>query len=246
MTIASLAMYPFLHLRSHQERLWDGVRARLSFAAPELDWELDHLEVCRRDDLLLGQTCGWPLITDLASTVRVVGTFDCNVDEASDGTYRSMLVSNSDRPFTEIVHRPDLVVAANSDDSLSGWISLRAATAAEGVHLDAAEWTGAHAASIAALREGRAHVAAIDAVSWAHLGGGTGLHVVGHGPRILCLPLVTSGSSTDAVVDELRAALGAAVRDPALAESCAALKIRGFVELDLADYEGLSELAELW
>jgi ABC-type phosphate/phosphonate transport system substrate-binding protein len=246
MTIASLAMYPFPHLRSHQERLWDGVRARLSFAAPELDWELDHLEACRRDDLLLGQTCGWPLITELASTVRVVGTFDCDVDEAFDGTYRSVLVSNSDGSLTEILHRPDLVVAANSADSLSGWISLRSAAAVEGVHPETVVWTGSHAASIDALREGRAHLAAIDAVSWAHLGAGTALSVVGHGPRIACLPLVTSGSSTDAVVDELRLALTAAVRDAALAESCAALKIRGFVERDLADYEGLSELAELW
>ena len=44
---------------------------------------------------------------------------------------------------------------------------------------------------------------------------------------------------------ELRAALRSAVSDPAMADVCATLKIRGFVERDLADYEGLSALVEL-
>ena len=247
MTIASLAMYPFLHLRSAQERLWDGVRSRLSFLAPALDWDLDPFTASRRDDLVLGQTCGWPLVTELASTVRVLGTFDCDVDGASDGTYCSVIVTNTGVSLAEVLHRPDLVVAANSPDSLSGWISLQSVAASAGVRLEAVEWTGAHAASIEALREGRVQLAAIDAVSWVHLGGAdSGLSVVGHGPRIPCLPLITSRSSSDAMVGELRRGLGATVRDPAMAEACATLRIRDFLARDLADYEGISELAELW
>jgi ABC-type phosphate/phosphonate transport system substrate-binding protein len=246
MTIASLAMYPFAAQRPAYDRLWDGVRARLSFEAPTLDWDLDPLAACRRDDLLLGQTCGWPLVTELASTVRVVGTFDCDVDGAFDGTYRSVLVSGTGDALDVILHRPDLRVGANAPDSLSGWISLRSAAATAGVSLDEIEWTGAHAASVEALRDGRVHLAAIDAVSWVHLGGtGTGLSVVGHGPRIPCLPLVTSGSSPDSIVEALRGALGETVHDPAMAETCATLKIRDFLARDLADYQGLSELAEL-
>ena len=243
MTVASLAMYPFIHLRPAYERLWDAVRSRSSFDAPSLEWDLDPDVACRRDDLLLGPTCGWPLITDLANTVHVVGTFDCDVDGAVDGTYRSLLVSSTDQPLADILDRADLIVAANSPDSLSGWISLRAA--ANRARFDSVEWTGSHAASIEALRGGRAHLAAIDAVSWAHLDG-RGLSIVGHGPRIPCLPLVTSRSSTVALIAELRRSLTEAVCDPALADTCDTLKIRGFVIRDLADYEGLSELAELW
>jgi ABC-type phosphate/phosphonate transport system substrate-binding protein len=239
-------MYPFTPLRHAHERLWDGVRARLSFPAPPLDWDLDPLVACRREDLLLGQTCGWPLVTELASRVRVVGTFDHDVDGAVDGSYRSVLVSGTDQSLEDIFRRTDLRVAANSLDSLSGWISLRAVAVDHGVRLDdVVEWTGAHVASVEALRQGRVHVAAIDAVSLAHLGA-EGLFVVGRGPRIPCLPLVASGSSSDEMVDELRAALTAAVHDPALADACATLKIRDFVVRDLADYEGLSKLAELW
>ena len=148
----------------------------------------------RRDDLVLGQTCGWPLVKDLASSVRVVGTFDCDVEGAADGTYRSVLVSNSDDPLNDILHRPDLRVAANSRDSLSGWISLLAVAQRRGcassMHV---EWTGAHAVSIEAIRDGRCQLAAIDAVSLAHLGS-RGLSIVGQCPRIPCLPLVTSRS----------------------------------------------------
>jgi hypothetical protein len=57
---------------------------------------------------------------------------------------------------------------------------------------------------------------------------------------------VTSRSTTDAVVSELRGALAASVGDPAMAETCATLKIRGFLERELADYEGVSDLVELW
>jgi ABC-type phosphate/phosphonate transport system substrate-binding protein len=245
MTLASLAMYPFTHLQSSHERLWDDVRSRLSFDTPALNWDLEPDAASHRDDLLLGQTCGWPLVKALATSVRVVGTFDCEVEGAVDGTYCSVLVSNSDDPLRDILHRTDLRVAANSRDSLSGWISLLAVARAEGVQLDAVEWTGAHAVSIEAIRDGRCQLAAIDAVSLAHLGS-QGLSIVGQCPRIPCLPLVTSRSTTDAVLSELRDALATSVGDPSMAETCATLKIRGFLERELADYEGVGDLVELW
>ena len=244
MTIASLAMYPFDELRPHWNHLWEGVRARLPFDAPALEWQLSPDEASRRDDLLLGQTCGWPLVADLAGRVRLVGTFDCDVEGAVDGTYYSLLVSNRDEPVADILRRPGLRVAANSVDSLSGWISLVSVANAHAVKLDAVEWTGAHAVSVVALREGRADLAAIDSVTWTHLDQ-TGLSVVGRGPRIPCLPLVTAGSSTDTVVGELRRALAAAVSDPEMTASRAALRIRGFLDRELDAYEGVLALAQV-
>ncbi|MEP7201469.1 MAG: PhnD/SsuA/transferrin family substrate-binding protein [Ilumatobacteraceae bacterium] len=245
MTIASLAMYPFPQLQPAYDELWDHVRARLPLEAPSLDWGLDPDLACRRDDLLLGQTCGWPLVKYLVETVRVVGTFDCHVPDAVDGTYRSVLVSSVDDSLPNILQHSDLRVAANSVDSLSGWISMQTVAAAHGVELKDVLWTGSHAASIEAVRNGRCRLASIDAVSWVHLGG-HGLTVVGSGPRTPCLPLVTAASSSDALLGQLRAGLSAAVGDPALADVCDTLKIRAFVERDLANYEGLSESLQLW
>jgi ABC-type phosphate/phosphonate transport system substrate-binding protein len=114
-----------------------------------------------------------------------------------------------------------------------------------GRHIDDALWTGSHAASIEALLHDRGQLAAIDGVTWAHIGTDE-LTVVGRGPRIPCLPLVTAGSTTDATLAALRAALAGAVSEPAIAEVCATLKIRDFLQRDLADYEGVSRLSELW
>ena len=244
MTIASLAMYPFIHLRPAYNRLWEGVGEQLPFEVPPLDWDVPPDVACRRDDLLVGQTCGWPLITELAPSVHVLGTFDCDVDGADDGTYCSVLVSSGDEPLSDILARPELTVAANSPDSLSGWISMLVVAASSEVELHAVEWTGSHAASVEAVRQGRADLASIDAVSWAHIGD-IELSVVGHGPRVPCLPLVASGSVDADVVDELRRAFGVVVADPAMADVCVTLRIRGFVTRQLADYERLSDLAQL-
>ena len=244
MTVASLAMYPFPALRPAYERLWDGIRSRLSFEAPGLDWELPASEACRREDLLLGQTCGWPLITELAGSVVVVGTFDCDVEGAVDGTYRSVLTSNRTSAVDEVIRRPGLTVAANSPDSLSGWISLRAAAGAADVVLDRVLWTGSHAASVVAVGDGRADLASIDAVTWAHLDDQRTV-VVGQGVRVPCLPLVTSASMALATRAELRVALAEAIDDPAMAATCARLRVRHFLDRDLADYQGLAALAPL-
>jgi ABC-type phosphate/phosphonate transport system substrate-binding protein len=241
MTVASLAMYPFVAIRPDHERLWDAVRARLPFEAPDLDWTIEHDAACRRDDLLIGQTCGWQLVTDLASSVRVIGTFDCDVDGAVGGTYYSLLVSRDPEPLIEMLRRPRLTVAANSSDSLSGWVSLHSVAAGHGVRLDTVEWTGSHASSVEAVRLGRADLAAIDSVSWTYIDT-TGLSVVGHGPRIPCLPLVTSLSSTETVVCELRRGFAAAVSDPSMATTCASLRIRGFLDRELTDYRHVSTL----
>jgi ABC-type phosphate/phosphonate transport system substrate-binding protein len=245
MTVASLAMYPFDHLRPSWDELWEGIRSRLSFDAPSLDWELDAEAASRRDDLVLGQTCGWPVATGMVSGVHVVGTFDCEVEDVEDGCYRSVIVSSIDAPLVQIFQRADLRAAANSPDSLSGWISLRAVAFAHDVAVDNVEWTGAHATSILAVQQGRCQLASIDAVSWAHLAP-RGLFVVGHGPCIPCLPLVTAASSGLAVRDELRSCIADAVGDPSLADVCATLKIRRFIARDLADYKRVTRLLEVW
>jgi hypothetical protein len=57
--------------------------------------------------------------------------------------------------------------------------------------------------------------------------------------------LVTARSSGLAVRDELRRCIADAVLDPSLAEACATLKIRRFMERDLADYRSVTQLLEV-
>ena len=241
-TVASLAMYPLAPLRAATDDLWASVRRHLGWGPHELEWTVLPPEIWHHPQLLVAQTCGWPLVTELSESVAVVGSFDYAVAGAEHGSYRSVLVTQHDATFDELRGRPGIVAAVNGFASLSGWISLQHAWGGK----PAAIGTGTHLGSVRALAAGRADVASIDAVSWALFAEHepdlvASLHVVGAGPRVPCLPLVTGWRHTRDV-PALRDALAAAVADPAVSAACSALLIRGFVPLQLADYMSLPSL----
>lgn len=241
--IAQLGMYPFPHLRAAQDTLWSAVRRRLGDAPDLLDDDVELHAAWRHPDLIVGQTCGWPLVDQLADVVEVVGAFDVVAPFASGGWYRSVLVASKPLGIEAWKADPATVVARNSPDSLSGWVSLQSAWG--GVPVNVLH-TGAHIESMRAIASGEAQVACIDGLSFqfivesnAFLGGR--VNVIGHGPRIPSLPLVMSKRLASRR-DEVRAAFAAAVADPVLAPTLARLRIRGFVPFELADYEPLREL----
>ena len=247
MTVASIAMYPFAHLRDAQESLWAGVLRHLADAAdaPEaLDFDTELHSAWHRPDLLLGQACGWPLVTELDGVVDVVGTFAVDVPFASaDGHYRSVLVARKPIGLAEWKPTPDVHVARNSSDSLSGWVSLCAAWG--GVPQRVTD-TGAHLESMRAIAAGRADVAMIDAVSFQFVIDQEPLvagrvHIIGHGPTIPCLPLVMAKELVSRR-DEVRAAISAAMADPSLAWARRRLRISGFVPLNASAYEPVRAL----
>lgn len=247
MLVAALAMYPLAGLREPYDALWAALRDRLETAGirdiPEsLEWERDLHQTWADPDLLVGNTCGWPLVTELEGRVAVIGSFDMDVPFADAGHYRSVLVAAKPIPFAEWRSRPGTVVAVNTLDSLSGWVSL------------AHEWgeipdgplvTGGHLHSMRAVASGAAHVASIDAVSLEHVVRSEpmtgGLHIVGHGPRVPTLPLVCAARHAG-LVPVLRRALADTVSDPALRDVVAALRIRGFVPLDRSAFDHLPSL----
>lgn len=246
MTFAMLGMYPFEHLRTHYHDLWSALRRHaVDDSLPvSLDWNRDLHASWTDPALVLGQTCGWPLVTALAGRVAVVGSFDVDVPCAAEGRYRSVLVARRPMSVSELKGMPDTVVAVNSFDSLSGWVSLCHAWGGRPPHVLE---TGAHRDSLRAVAEGTAHLASIDAVSYEHIvdvapAQASCVHVVGHGPVVPSLPLICSLERAD-TVPGLRAALAAVVADPDQSATMRALRIRGFVPFGLADYEPLLALA---
>lgn len=241
--VASLAMYPFEPLRSATDSLWNVFHQHLGWGPPSLEWEVLVPVVWRHPDLLLAQTCGWPLVTQLADEVAVVGTFDYDVPGAAGGRYQSVLVTRHPTTFEELRARPGVVAAMNSSESLSGWISLLSAWG--GVPPAVVE-TGSHMGSVRAVADGRADVASIDAVSWAFISSlepllVSELSVVGSGPLVPCLPVIVPLRHS-AHVDALRTAFTSAVADPIAADACGQLRIRNFVPFDLDDYLPLLSL----
>jgi hypothetical protein len=233
----SLGMYPFDPIVGAWERLWSVVHQHAPWTPAALTWTGDVQADWRTPHCVVSQACGWPVAAQLQGVVDVVGAFRLTIPDARGHLYRSVLVGS--RPdVLERVGEPELVAAANSEDSLSGWVSLLAGV---GRHHwpGPVHWTGAHIHSLAALAQGRADLACIDALTLAHLSAANptltaGLHPVGYGPWIPSPAIVVRPGTPDEHRRQLADGLRAAVTDPAIGGP---LHFDGFVELDHHAYE---------
>ena len=160
----------------------------------------------KQPSLVLSQSCGLPLIEDLAAWVEPVGTLVWRGVTDAQGRYRSVVVARRDGWSGAV--RP----AVNGIHSLSGWASLGVYLAGGGA-VQPPLLTGSHAASVEAVHSRHADVAAIDGVTWSLLsryGRTRGLTVVGQGPVLPSLPLITSRNG-GIPVETIRAAIGEAL-----------------------------------
>lgn len=248
---SALGMYPLPTLRSAWGDLYAAIAARAvanGIAAPAgTDWAVDPHDSWLDPHLALGMTCGWPLVTALREQVTVVGTFayDLPVAGPTPHHYRTNIVARDDVPLAQLSHA---CAAINSAESLSGNVSLLDAFDYDTSWPGEVVFTGAHLASIAAVRRGDADVASIDGMTWAYQQRDApetleGLVVVGHGPWVPCLPVILGSAVDPADVGVWRAAITAAVGDDAMASVRKILMIRDFVPLDFTDYaSGLADL----
>ena len=236
-------MYPFEPIRAAWETLWAAVHRSAPWTPATLRWTDDVHATWEDPNCVVGQACGWPVAALLRDTVDVVGAFTLTVPGARGHRYRSVLVGRDERSLVELA-AAGAVAVANSADSLSGWISFLAA-------VDASEagaqwpgeviWSGAHIESVRHLREGRADVACIDALTMALIKRHypelvSELHEIGTGPLVPSPPVIVPSATPGALVDSLRDAFTWALADPTVAASSAELYIDGFVSLDNAEY----------
>lgn len=244
----SLPMYDWPQVRAETDALWAGIRAELSLfgvAAPErLDRHSDLYAGWGRRDLLISQTCGLPFVRRLRGRVALVGAVDHGLAGIPAGMYCSRIVARRGEagPLSAFAGRR---VAYNSADSQSGAGAMRhlVLPLLHGVRGRGARFfgqavvTGGHAASIRAVAEGRADVAAIDAMTWElarrHMPEADRLDVIASSPATPGLPLITA---PDGPVDALFAAIGAALAGlPAAARD--ALGMQGIVPRVSADFD---------
>jgi ABC-type phosphate/phosphonate transport system substrate-binding protein len=254
--VAALPMYNVTPaLAGDWRALLDRVRRHMQ---PWLDARGDTLELVDpktslnefwlRDDVLLSQTCGYPLVHALERRVQLVTTPVFAVDGCAGGDYRSVLVARKAAGVTSLDACRGLRAAYNNDDSNSGMNLLRHAVAvlADGRAFFASVIeTGGHLASLHALLDDRADVAAIDCVSFAfvleHLPQlGRGVVEIGITASSPGLPLIASKRVPPEGIDALAIALDDAItEDQALAKR---LKLDGFVRRPLDDYASILEI----
>jgi len=227
--IAALPMYDPPELEAANDTLWTAIADRLAargvVGAPErLTRGAPPDAIWSDPELLLGQTCGYPLMTSLRDKVMVVATPHYLAPGCEGPFCRSAVIVRQDSPAASLADLRGARCAVNDLASNSGMNLLRALIAplAGGeAFFGALTVTGAHAASVERVADGEADVAAIDCVTWAHL--------QRHHPamakrvRVLTwtaaspgLPMITAAAIGAATLAALRDALGDVARDPSL------------------------------
>lgn len=172
--IASLGMYDFGPAQAANDRLWalvrDGLRDR-GIAAPETLTRGEHAywDAWQAPDLLLSQTCGYPFRARLHDRVGYVGTPDYGVEGCPPGYYRSVFVARADDPRQGLHGFDGAPFAYNEGLSQSGWAAPQTHAAKLGIRLPPVLQSGGHHLSALAVVEGRADIAALDAVTHAML-----------------------------------------------------------------------------
>jgi ABC-type phosphate/phosphonate transport system substrate-binding protein len=239
--IASLGMYDLPPLRDDTDAFWalvrDGLRAR-GIAAPETltRGAGAYWQAWQDPALVLSQTCGFPFRARLHGQVTLVGTPDFGVAGCPAGYYRSVYLVRADDPRRRVEDFDGALLAYNEGMSQSGWAAPATDAALRGIAFRAGPETGAHVQSARAVAEGRADIAALDAVTWALLGdqrlAPAGLRALGKTPPTPGLPYIAgpeadAGATFDAVAGAI-AALPAATRRR--------LRLQGVVQIPAAAY----------
>jgi ABC-type phosphate/phosphonate transport system substrate-binding protein len=222
---------------------------------PEL---LSHPADCHTqwldDDLLLSQTCGYPLVTQLAGKVQLVGSLAYDAPGVQGIYCQSPLICRADDTRTTLADFAGSTLAFNDSISQSGYNALRALVASTAKRprpfFASTLQTGAHYRSINAVREGQADMAALDPVSWAlwqqsHAALAAELRVFGQTERYPGLPLITALQTPAPLVAALRRALHHVATHADHAALRAPLLICGFEATRLDDYQPCLAMQEL-
>jgi len=235
------------------ERAWQTL-----FDAVELDGErvaarivFAHSETLLRDPgLLVGHTCGYPLMTRLRDAVLpfCVPVFD--VPGTEGRYYRSFFIVPADSAIDSLQQCRGTTLALNGADSNSGMNVLRHALAQLGArpgYFSEVLVSGGHLDSLRAVAANRAQLAAIDCVSLQLIADlypelRAQVRVIGDSAATCGLPLVMPaavytlerGAAWRAALERALDALPAAMRR--------ALHLEGFAAAGIDDYASILEL----
>jgi ABC-type phosphate/phosphonate transport system substrate-binding protein len=254
--LASLPMYDLPEVRAATDDFWRGIASALRRAGldgvPDALTRDPSVDVWHARDLLLSQTCGYPLTHALAGVVELVATPVYSAERCNGADYCSVVVVAEDNPAAELGDLRGGVCAYNARHSQSGYNTLRAAIApiAGGAAFfsDVIE-SGDHANSIALVAAGRADVCAADCVTHAM--------IARYQPaaldftRILCvtehapgLPYVTRSGIDAGDLERVRDGLRTAMVDTSLAAARDALFLSGVEVLGLDAYQRIDDMED--
>jgi ABC-type phosphate/phosphonate transport system substrate-binding protein len=243
-------MYDFVPLHAANDAIWQVVATALRAAGHgDIPDALDRTrtidQLWQDPGLVLAQSCGYPLMKSLRDRVRLVATPCYRVPGCTGPSWGSALVVRADDAGPDLAAFRGRRCATNQPHSNTGMNLLRAAVAelAEGrPFFCSVAWTGSHRGSLTLVADGTADLAAIDAVTLAHLGRiepdlVRRTRILGWTPATPGLPFVTAYDTDEATIEIMRQALDRIARAPGHAWIRDALLLDGFAEVPLADYD---------
>ncbi|MBX9454714.1 MAG: PhnD/SsuA/transferrin family substrate-binding protein [Rhizobium sp.] len=252
MLVASLLMYDHPDAaQSANDALWaalrDAMRARGLDVPDRLDRREGHESYWLRPDLAFAQTCGYPYVQQLKGRVRLVATPVFRYPGGKGARRASFIVARAEDPARTVADFRGRRVAINDWLSNSGMNLLRVAVAPyaiDGRFFSDVTVTGGHMRSIAAIREGRADIAAIDSITWGlherHAPETVaGMRIIGETPMGPGLPYITRAATSDAELAAMRESLAAVIAGPENAEPLDTLGLTGIELFSDADYAEL-------
>lgn len=253
MMIASLPMYDLPELRTATDEWWSGIAAALRRAGidavPDRLTRVDYTDtVWHNPNLLLSQTCGYPLVCDMAGILQPVVTPIYDAPGCDGPNYSSAIVASADQSADDISALRGGVCAVNGRNSQSGYNCLRTLLSplAEGKPFFARVIeTGSHGRSLEMISRGEADVCAIDCVTHTLLSHHrpqalTNTRILGYTSHAPGLPYVTRASANLDLLYRLREGVMAAFADPALAGTRETLLLVGAEVLDVESYAVIS------
>lgn len=202
----------------------------------------------RRPNVLISQTCGYPLMHGLHEQVQLIATPRFDAPGCEGAHYSSVLVTRADAQFDTLAACRGKRAAYNQDDSNSGMNVFRHAVAPfsrAGGFFSAALRTGSHLGSLRAVAENHADVAAIDCVTFAFVCDempelARQVRQIGVTAAAPGLPLIASDTVPVQTVEALREALNETVA--LRPDRARRLRLKGFSALPLTDYARIEQL----
>jgi ABC-type phosphate/phosphonate transport system substrate-binding protein len=247
-------MYDFPEVRDATDAWWRGIASALKRAGLEnvpngLARDPDS-EVWHSPELLLSQTCGYPLTHELAGVVELVATPAYSADGCSGADYCSLVVVSDESPAEGLEDFRGAVCAYSRRDSHSGYNALRAMVAplaGGGAFFSSVVESGEHALSIELVATGQADVCAVDCVTHALIAryrpaALAGTRVMGETECAPGLPYVTRVGVDGDTMSRLRDGLQLAISDPALAEVRDALLLADLHVLGYDAYRRIDDM----
>ncbi|CTQ54983.1 phosphate/phosphite/phosphonate ABC transporters, periplasmic binding protein [Roseibium album] len=249
-----LSMYDWPEVREATQHLetslQDAISEALGLNQSDIQaWpeNMDLLAAWSHPDVLLTQTCGYPLTHALKGRVRLIGAPHYAFSGCIGPRYCSQLVVRKDSRFDELEDLRGARAVFNGTDSQSGMNTFRRSVAdiAGGKpFFSEIKVSGGHLLSMRSVAQDKADIASIDAVCWGLVCNelpelSERLRPIAQTASAPGLPFVTSLRISDAEADLIAEVIEAVFSSTETQKSRERLGIRGFSKLSLKDYAGI-------